>query len=321
MGNRSGSVLVLTNPLDVTADAVLRVLAERHVPVARLDPGTDLHTGASLTAVYRTGDQRGTLRTASRELDLSGVRSVWVRRASPYEGPPELDGQDRRFAASQCLWGAGGILASLPGAHYVNHPWANRAAEHKPTQLTAAQRSGFLVPDTLITNNEQDAREFVTSHIGGAVYKPLWNTPYSVNGKPQAVWVREVSGAELTTAIGTCPHMFQAKVPKVFDVRVTAVGDRLFGIRIDSPDLDWRQRQDRMTSTPIDIPGPVARSIDAYLGEFRLVYGAFDFAVTCAGEWYFLECNPNGQWAWQPAETTTAIAHAIADQLAKGSDT
>lgn len=124
MDDRSGSVLVLTNPLDVTADAVLRVLAERRVPVVRLDPGTDLHTDASLTATYRTGDQRGTLHTASRDLDLSAVRSVWVRRASPYEGPSELGGQDRRFAASQALWGAGGILASLPAAHYVNHPWA-----------------------------------------------------------------------------------------------------------------------------------------------------------------------------------------------------
>ncbi|MGW2377325.1 ATP-grasp ribosomal peptide maturase [Kitasatospora sp. NPDC001683] len=319
MDNRSGSVLVLTNPLDVTADAVLRVLAERRVPVVRLDPGADLHTGASLTAAYRSGNQRGTLRTASRELDLSEVRSVWVRRASPYEGPPELDGQDRRFAASQCLWGAGGILASLPGAHYVNHPWANRAAEHKPAQLAAAQRSGFLIPDTLITNNEHEAREFLASHTGGAVYKPLWNTPYSVNGKPHAVWVHEVSGTELTTAIGACPHMFQAKVRKAFDVRVTAIGDCRFGIRIDSPDLDWRRRQDRMRCTPIDIPAPVARSISAYLGEFGLVYGALDFAVTSARDWYFLECNPNGQWAWQPAGTTTAIAHTIADQLAKGS--
>lgn len=31
-----------------------------------------------------------------------------------------------------------------------------------------------------------------------------------------------------------------------------------------------------------------------------------------------LECNPNGQWAWQPAETTDAIAEALTDQLQKG---
>lgn len=222
------SVLVLTNTYDVTADVVLRLLADRHVPVVRLDPGADLHTGASLTATYRTGDQRGTLRTASREVDIARVRSVWVRRPSPYQGPPGLNRQDRRFAADQALWGAGGILASLPGAHYVNHPWNNRAAEFKPAQLSTARRCGFLVPDTVVTNDPDEARKFAVGQPGGVVYKPLWNTPYRVDGRPRSVWVQEVRGAEITDAVSVCPHLFQAKVDKAFDVRVTAVGDRLF---------------------------------------------------------------------------------------------
>ncbi|MFI8422273.1 ATP-grasp ribosomal peptide maturase [Streptomyces sp. NPDC085479] len=319
MGDRR-SVLVLTNPYDVTADVVLRLLAERRVPVVRLDPGTDLHTGASLTATYRTGDQRGTLRTPSREIDTTRIRSVWVRRPSPYEGPPESSGQDRRFAADQALWGAGGILASLPGAHYVNHPWNNRAAEFKPAQLSTAQRCGFLVPGTVITDDPHEARTFATQQPGGVVYKPLWNTPYRVNDQPQSVWVREVKASEITDAVSVCPHMFQAKVDKAFDARVTAVGGRLFGIRIDSPDLDWRYRQDLMACAPIEVPASVARAVLTYLAELRLHYGAFDFAVTPAGDWYFLECNPNGQWAWQPAQTTAAIAQALADRLEKGPD-
>ncbi|WP_395297743.1 ATP-grasp ribosomal peptide maturase [Kitasatospora hibisci] len=317
----SRSVLVLTNPYDVTADVVLRLLAERRVPVVRLDPGTDLHTGASLTATYRTGAQRGTLRTASREIDTTRIRSVWVRRPSPYEGPPELSGQDRRFAAEQALWGAGGILASLPGAHYVNHPWNNRAAEFKPVQLSTAQRCGFPVPSTVITDDPREARTFAAQQPGGVVYKPVWNTPYRVDDQPHSVWVREVHAAEITDAVSACPHMFQAKVDKAFDVRVTAVGDRLFGVRIDSPDLDWRYRQDLMTCTSIEVPASVARAVAAYLAELRLHYGAFDFAVTLAGDWYFLECNPNGQWAWQPAQTTAAVAQALTDQLEKGPDT
>ncbi|MGA5819498.1 ATP-grasp ribosomal peptide maturase [Kitasatospora sp. NPDC094028] len=320
MDDRSRAVLVLTNPSDVTADAVLRVLAERRVPVVRLDPGTDLHTGASLTATYRTGGQRGTLRTSSRELDLTAVRSVWVRRPSPYEGPPDLDGQDRRFAASQTFWGTGGILASLPGARYVNHPWHNRAAEYKPSQLSVAQRCGFRVPHTLITNNAKEAQEFTARHAAGTVYKPLWNAPYSVNGQAHSVWVREVHRSEITEAVAACPHMFQAKVPKVFDARVTAVGDRLFGTRINSPDTDWRHRQALMHCAPIEVPTSVADAAARYLSTLHLTFGAFDFAVTADGTWYFLECNPNGQWAWQPTETTDQIAHAIADQLERGHD-
>ncbi len=248
------SVLVLTNPCDVTADVVLRLLAERRLSAVRLDPGADLHAGASLTATYRAGKQWGTLRTASRELDTTRVRSVWVRRPSPYGGPPALAGQDRRFAAEQSLWGAGGILASLTGASYLNHPWNNRAAEFKPSQLFTAQRCGFLVPSTVVTNDPQEAREFVTFQPGGVVYKPLWNTPYRVDDQPHSVWVREVYGPEITDAVSVCPHMFQAKVDKAFDVRVTAVGDRLFGVRIDSPDIDWRHRQNLMTCTPVEVP-------------------------------------------------------------------
>ncbi|MFI5723344.1 ATP-grasp ribosomal peptide maturase [Streptomyces cyaneofuscatus] len=314
------SVLVLTNLADVTTDIVLRILAARRVPVVRLDPGADLHAGASLSATYCTGVQRGALRTPSRGLDLGRVRSVWVRRPSPYAGPPGLETQDRKFAAKQASWGAGGILASLPGAHYVNHPWNNRAAEHKPAQLAAAQRFGFLVPDTLITDVASEAREFTATQISGVVYKPLWNTPYRVAGRPHSVWVREVREQEITDAVSVCPHLFQARVDKSFDVRVTAVGHRVFGARIDSPDLDWRRRQNLMRCGPVDVPEAVRVSVLAYLTHFRLVYGAFDLAVTRDGAWYFLECNPNGQWAWQPPSITDAVAHALADQLEKGSE-
>lgn len=317
----SRSVLVLTNTHDVTANVVLRQLTVRRVPVVRLDPGTDLHMDASLTATYHMGEQRGALRTASREIETGGIRSVWVRRPSPYEGPQRLSGQDRRFAAEQALWGTGGILASLPNAHYINHPWNNRAAEYKARQLSAAQGCGFLVPTTVITNDPVEAREFVARQPGGAVYKPLWNTHYRVDDQPHSVWVREVHADEITDAVSVCPHLFQSRVDKAFDARVTAVGDRLFGVRIDSPDLDWRYRQDRMTCTPVEVPESVTCAVRSYLSELLLIYGAFDFAVTAAGDWYFLECNPNGQWAWQPEEITAAIAHALADQLEKGPDT
>lgn len=317
----SRPVLVLSNPYDVTTDVVLRLLADRRVPVVRLDPGTDLHAGASLTAAYRAGDLRGILRTVSRAIDITRTRSVWTRRPSAYEGPPELSDQDRRFAAEQGLWGAGGILSSLPCAYYVNHPWNNRAAEFKPAQLSAAQRCGFVLPSTVITNDPDEARSFADDQPGGVVYKPLWNTSYRVDGLPHSVWVRTVYAEEITDAVSVCPHMFQAEVAKAFDARVTAVGGEFFGVRIDSPDLDWRRRQDVMACSPLEVPAPVARAVAAYLAEFRLVYGAFDFAVTPAGVWHFLECNPNGQWAWQPPETTGAIARAIADQLEKGPDT
>ncbi len=85
--------------------------------------------------MYHADTQQGTLRTASRVIDTTRIHSVWVRRPSPYLGLSGAERQDRRFAAEQALWGTGCIIASLPEAHYMNHPWRNRAAESKPTQL------------------------------------------------------------------------------------------------------------------------------------------------------------------------------------------
>ncbi|GAA2238100.1 ATP-grasp ribosomal peptide maturase [Kitasatospora cystarginea] len=315
--DRPGAVLVLTNSLDATADVVLHILAERRVPVVRVDPGVDLYNGASLTTRYGTGGQRGALATPTRALDLRHVRSVWWRRPTAYSGPLELDGQDAKFAGSQMFWGVGGILASLPHAHYVNHPWQIRNGEYKPAQLAAALRAGFLVPETVITMDPAEARQFCTEQP--AVYKPLWNTPYrDADDRAQQVWVREVNPTDITDAVSTCPHLFQARVEKSFDVRLTAVGARLFAARITSPELDWRRRQDLLSYEPISVPDAVAASVAGYLTDMGLVFGAFDFAVTADGAWYFLECNPNGQWAWLPSALSDPIALALADQLEKG---
>jgi hypothetical protein len=45
------------------------------------------------------------------------------------------------------------------------------------------------------------------------------------------------------------------------------------------------------------------------------MYGAFDFSIDRDGGWWFLECNPNGQWGFITEATGIPIASAIADLL------
>lgn len=314
-GGSNGAPVVVVSALDdLTADLVIAELADRDVPVVRLDPG---RFPDEVTVNARPGDRQsaGTVATASRTLELAAVRSVYWRRPTPYHAPAGLTGYDAQWCVDQARYGLGGVLCSLP-AHYVNHPWRNRDAEYKPAQLAAFARCGLRAPDTLITNDPERAREFA-GQSGPVVYKPLWNTPYrGADGRARAVWTETVRPESLDDSLSGSAHLLQRMVDKETDVRLTAVGRRLFAVRIDGTQgLDWRVDYDALSYAPIAVPPAVRDGVGRYLDAFGLVFGAFDFGIDRNGAWWVFECNPNGQWAWVPEPFSRGVATALADEL------
>ncbi|AJE83730.1 hypothetical protein SLNWT_3354 [Streptomyces albus] len=309
------TVLVVTRADDATADMVIEELNRRSVPVVRLDPG-DFPTGLTVNARLGQDGLQGAARTATRSADLTKVRSVYWRRPRSYLPQHDPGDQAVLWCREEARYGLGGILATLPGAHYVNHPWRNRDAEYKPAQLAAAAACGFSVPPTLLTNDVDEARKF-TREQGPVIYKPLRNTDHhDADGRALTVWVEEVDPAELNSAVGLTMHLFQQRVDSVADLRVTAIGDKVFAVRIDgSPGLDWRRHYETLSYALADPPQHLVRSIRNYLDTFGLDFGAFDFGVDRQGRIWWYECNPNGQFAWFPPAITDRIVTAVADQL------
>lgn len=307
-------VVAVTQLDDFTADLVITELVGRGVPVVRLDPG-DFPDSVTMRVSADRDGLGGRISTATRDFDIAAVRSVYWRRPRPYSAPAGLAGDDARWCVDQARFGLGGVLAALPGARYVNHPWRIRDAEHKPAQLAAATRCGLAIPPTLITNDPERARRFTVAE-GPTVYKPLWNSPYALaDGRPGTIWVTAVKDG-IDESVAATAHLFQQMVNKVADVRLTVVGDRMWAVRIDgSPGLDWRRHYDSLSYTVIDTPSDVAKGVCAYLESFGLVFGAFDFGLDHDGRWLLYECNPNGQWAWFPEPVTSQITKALADQL------
>jgi ATP-grasp ribosomal peptide maturase len=311
-------VLVVTRLDDATADEVIGELNRRRVPVVRLDPG-DVPTAVTVAAAFDGTGVAGTLATETRAVDLDGVRSVYWRRPTPYSADLAMSEQVARWALEEARYGLGGILAALPDAHYLNHPWRNRDAEHKPAQLATAARCGLNVPATLITNDPGRARDFVDTHRP-VLYKPLRETEYAdAEGRSLTVWIEDVTPAQIDDRVRHTAHLFQQRVSKTADIRLTAVAGQLFAVRIDdSPGIDWRRHYDRLTYTPIDVPPEIAKGVRDYLNAFGLIFGAFDFGLDPDGRWHWYECNPNGQWAWLPDHITSPITAALADQLQYG---
>lgn len=307
-----GVVVVLTESVDPTADLVIAEMDERGLPVARFDSG-DFPAGVALDVSLDRGGWVGTITTSTGcHVDLANVRSLYHRRPSPYAFG-HLGEQDARWAAAEARHGLGGVLASL-NCLYVNHPRAIQTAEYKPAGLAVAARCGFAVPATIITSCPATARKFAETQ--STVYKPLAAVPYTDEGGALlTISTTRVSAEEIDERIAGTAHLFQAEVAKVADVRVTVIGTRIFSVRIQSPLLDWRTDYDAIAYSVIDTPPAVAEMLHRYLAAFKLVYGAFDFAVDESGTWWFLECNPAGQYAWMEPPTGLPMTSAVADLL------
>ncbi|MFD4577525.1 ATP-grasp ribosomal peptide maturase [Streptomyces sp. NPDC058417] len=310
-------VLVATETDDLTADMVITELNRHDVPVTRFNPAD---IGAALTVSARFGTcpapVAGQLRTPSRTVDLGQVRSVYWRRPRwPAFG--HLDADDARFAAAHTRYGLGGILYALDGPLWVNHPLRNAAADYKPAQLALAQRLGLTVPPTLVTNDPDEARAFAARH-DQVIFKTLRWTPYQRDGVPVTGWADPVTAQEIDDSVAVTPHLFQAVVDKDADLRVVVVGREVFAVRIESGMLDWRKNYAALSYRVVDLPGPVQSALLACLEHFGLVSGSFDLAVDKAGDPWWLELNPNGQWGWLEEATGLPISAAFARLLTQG---
>ncbi|MGW7578274.1 ATP-grasp ribosomal peptide maturase [Streptomyces sp. NPDC054765] len=227
---------------------------------------------------------------------------------------------DTRWAKSEARAGFGGLLAALD-CLWVNHPSRNAHAELRPVALATAARCRLNVPRTLITNDPAEAREFVDSLPGKvAAYKGLGpGGPTSQDANAHALWTTQVRADEIEDTVSLTAHQFQQWVPKAYEVRLTAVGGRLFAAEIhagsEAGRIDFRTDYDSNTYHPCDVPEPVAAGMAALLDALQLRYAACDFLVNQDdGRWYLVDVNPNGQWGFIP-ELRSPITHALADLL------
>lgn len=310
-------VLVVTEDDDVTADMVIAELNKRDVPVVRFDPA-DIGAGLTVSARFgtRPASVAGRVRTQSRTVPLEEIRSVYWRRPR-WPLFAHLGGYDARFAAAQVRYGLGGILYALDGPLWVNQPQRIAEADYKPTQLAIATQLGLTIPPTLVTNDPEEARAFIGEHPS-VITKTLRWTEYQRDGVPVTSWAEPVTSDEIDESVRVTPHLFQARVPKVADVRVLVVGRRLFAVRIESNLLDWRRDYSALSYKVVDLPDGVSTALLAYLDHFGLVSGSFDLAVDADGAYWWLELNPNGQWGWLESHTGLPMSAALADLLTQG---
>ena len=204
---------------------------------------------------------------------------------------------------------------------WLNCPFAILRAEDKPRQLMIARQLGLCVPETIVTNDPDRAISF--SKRGDVVAKPLRQALIDDGNRGKVIFTSriETSIEHQTASIELAPVIFQREVRKRADIRVIVVDDRVFATAIASQDheetsVDWRKgvRTDLIHRTTI-LPKDVDKACVAITKALGLRYSAIDLIEDDDGKHWFLEANPNGQWAWIEQKTGAPISAAIVDGL------
>jgi hypothetical protein len=311
---RSSMILVISHPEDVHAAPVMEAVRRLGWRCAMLDlaavPGQvqlSFSAGRPVSGASFIG-------LDGQRVDASEIGAVWWRRPRPYLIDRSLSPRFAAYATAQVHAALNGIWGSLQ-AGWMNDPWRDERACHKPAQLAAAGAAGLRVPPTLISCVPDDARAFL-SELGDrpAIQKPL--RPDEASWRPTRLVTQD--DRDRLDDLRLAPAILQAYVPGT-DIRVTAAGGRLFATAIDarqtSSPHDFRPAFEQALVAPCDLPADVAAGIHSLLQALGLRYAALDFRRTADGEHWFLEANPAGQWLFLEERTGQPITQAVAEAL------
>jgi len=299
------NVLILSNPQDVHTQAVakhLSALGAKHYffQFDQLLPDTKLHLA------IETLQSTCSLKLADgAEINLNEINSVWFRRPGMvrFSGLPEpwMDAMVRN-EGSQVI---GGIFRSLDDCLFVNHPGRDFDCSFKLYQLEVARRVGLTVPKTIVSNVPEVVAEFYQQCDGSVIYKLVSESSNFLLPKYESLGLPTLPMSEANlghlSQVAVAPHLFQKRIDKVYDIRVTAIGKKLFSVKIDSQagqgKVDWRTDYSVEMELIALLPD-VHEACLKLLRELGLNYGSIDLCVDKDGRHFFFEINCAGQYKW-----------------------
>lgn len=152
---------------------------------------------------------------------------------------------------------------------------------------------------------------------GDTIVKSLTSEPISLDGS--VIFATKVNQNELDL---NCPWFIQEYVHSQMDITVVFVRDEIFAFELDRTSfldktIDWRELSVDTTTDmwlPHILPDCVKDSIFQFMRELKLHFGRFDFLYG-DDKYYFLEINPNGQWAWLDSERKLKLLDKVINEI------
>jgi len=295
-------LLVLSHSEDITTDIVLNRLNDLDVFRFNIDLWQDYEWFVDgHTFLLRDPTQR-----FCRDED---VHAVYLRKL--FFNPPLIDvpagGSEEAWtrAEVEALWLGLRDLAMETQRLALVHP-SPFGRWNKIRQMRVASRF-FRVPEwsafhsnTCSLTAPLVAKSFGQNHIG--------------NGG--ILMVREVEPEQLSPKF---PWFVQKCVAEAtHDVTVACIGEKLFAYELPRSSFDGQDCRFSSTLedhwTPCNLSPAEANAIRRFMQATGFTYGRIDMLRDADGLW-FLEVNPNGQFAWLDPHGKNGLLNAVADEI------
>lgn len=281
---------IYTNSLDMTADLLISKIGTEAVFRFNVDLWREYkikidHAGLNIE------------NSAGRRITSSNIAKFYWRKpfTSQYLYPQKTIPSELVYMEEELTYGMRDMvnLAWSEGKIVLVEPLADSRVG-KFVQLKVGAKY-FKIPPYKFVSGSSDFFEPGKSSI----VKSL--TSKRVN-KDSVLYTTRVQENQLDPST---PWMIQDYLPASWDVTVVFVRDRMYGFELNretflDKTVDWRETGGLEATDAWrhhQLPKPLEDSIFRFMGDLGLHYGRLDFLFT-GEEYYFLEVNPNGEWAW-----------------------
>lgn len=307
------SVLIISDNHDYTTDYVCIELEKRSVSYLRLD--------------------RNRFNTYRVQLDIHNMKLVVIKNRIPFEidekslqavyyrAPTYLrETYSNASSAEEQLYASQWMafvrnLTIFEKSIWMNNPIATYKAENKLLQLKYAVQIGFQIPQTDVVNYWQQSCQSKKKYL----IKSLDTVLLKIGSQEGFVYSNIVSEEELCECdLSLAPVIIQNYLKNKIDIRVTVVGDLVYSVEITKNgkgvEGDWRKYKTSVAFTPVSLPREVELKCIDIVKRLGLVLGCIDL-IKVNNDYFFIEVNPTGEWAWLVDSSNLLIYEGICDIL------
>lgn len=297
-------VLVLTCSMDTTTDLILDRLGDLPVFRFNIDRWRE-HAWSVTSSGYWLSDPTG------RECRERDVRAVYLRKL--IFDPPYIDipagGSEEHWARQQLeqVWLGLRDLALERGRLALVHP-SPRGKWSKIRQMRVAARH-FRVPEWAVFRGPSPAisppvvvKTFAPAPVGGGALMD----------------VRQVDSERLSPDY---PWFLQQRVAgATHDVTVAWIRGRPFSYELDrslfaGDDCRFPSTLEGLPWTKCELSADETAAVNDFMAATGYSFGRLDFLKAEDGTLWFLEINPNGQFAWLDEQGRDGLLDAVAEEI------